>query len=97
MLENMRFHKEEEKNDPAFAKQLAGLGEIYVNDAFGSAHRAHASTEGVAQYLPAVSGFLMEQELEYLGRATDASRATRTSPFWAAPRSATRSPSSRTC
>ena len=71
MLENVRFHKEEEKNDPAFAKQLAGLGEVYVNDAFGSAHRAHASTEGVARHLPAVSGFLMEQELEYLSRATD--------------------------
>jgi phosphoglycerate kinase len=70
MLENVRFHKEEEKNDPAFAKQLAALGEVYVNDAFGSAHRAHASTEGVAHYLPAVSGFLMEQELEYLSRAT---------------------------
>ena len=71
MLENVRFHKEEEKNDPAFARQLAGLGEVYVNDAFGSAHRAHASTEGVARHLPAVSGFLMEQELEYLSRATD--------------------------
>jgi len=70
MLENVRFHKQEEKNDPAFAKKLASLGEIYVNDAFGSAHRAHASTEGVAKYLPAVSGFLMEQELEYLSRAT---------------------------
>jgi phosphoglycerate kinase len=70
MLENVRFHKEEEKNDPAFARQLAALGEVYVNDAFGSAHRAHASTEGVARYLLAVSGFLMEQELEYLGRAT---------------------------
>ena len=71
MLENTRFHKEEEKNDLAFAKQLAVLGDVYVNDAFGSAHRAHASTEGVARFLPAVSGFLMEQELEYLGRATD--------------------------
>jgi phosphoglycerate kinase len=71
MLENVRFHKEEEKNDPEFAKKLAALGEVYVNDAFGSAHRAHASTEGVARYLPAVSGFLMEQELEYLGRATE--------------------------
>ena len=70
MLENVRFHKEEEKNDPAFAKRLAAHGEVYVNDAFGSAHRAHASTEGVARHLPAVSGFLMEQELEYLGRAT---------------------------
>jgi len=70
MLENVRFHKEEEKNDVEFAKKLAALGEVYVNDAFGSAHRAHASTEGVARFLPAVSGFLMEQELEYLGRAT---------------------------
>ena len=70
MLENVRFHKEEEKNDPAFAAQLATLGEVYVNDAFGSAHRAHASTEGVARHLPAVSGFLMEQELEHLGKAT---------------------------
>ncbi|MCJ7678462.1 MAG: phosphoglycerate kinase [Anaerolineales bacterium] len=71
MLENVRFHKEEEKNEPGFAEQLAGLGEVYVNDAFGSAHRAHASTEGVAHLLPAVSGFLMEQELEYLSRATE--------------------------
>jgi phosphoglycerate kinase len=71
MLENVRFHKEEEKNDLEFAKKLAALGEVYVNDAFGSAHRAHASTEGVARYLPAVSGFLMEQELEYLSRATE--------------------------
>ena len=70
MLENVRFHKEEEKNEPGFAKKLASLGEIYVNDAFGSAHRAHASTEGVAHHLTAVSGFLMEQELEYLGKAT---------------------------
>ncbi len=70
MLENVRFHKAEEKNNPEFAQQLAALGEIYVNDAFGSAHRAHASTAGVAKFLPAVSGFLMEQELEYLGRAT---------------------------
>ncbi len=70
MLENTRFHAGEEKNDLDFARQLAALGEVYVNDAFGSAHRAHASTEGVAHFLPAVSGFLMEQELEYLGRAT---------------------------
>lgn len=70
MLENTRFHAGEEKNDPGLAKQLASLAEVYVNDAFGSAHRAHASTEGVARFLPAVSGFLMEQELEYLGRAT---------------------------
>ncbi len=70
MLENTRFHAGEEKNDPDLAKGMAALGEVYVNDAFGSAHRAHASTEGVARFLPAVSGFLMEQELEYLGRAT---------------------------
>jgi phosphoglycerate kinase len=69
MLENTRYHSEEEKNDLDFAKRLALLGEVYVNDAFGSAHRAHASTEGIARFLPAVSGFLMEQELEYLGRA----------------------------
>lgn len=71
MLENTRFHKGEEKNDLELAKQLAALGDVYVNDAFGSAHRAHASTEGVARFLPAVSGFLMEQELEYLGRAVE--------------------------
>ena len=71
LLENLRFHAEEEKNDPAFAKQLASLGDIYVNDAFGTAHRAHASTEGVAKYLPAVSGFLLEKEIEYLGTALE--------------------------
>ncbi len=70
MLENTRFHSEEEKNDLELARKMAALGDVYVNDAFGSAHRAHSSTEGVAHFLPAVSGFLMEQELEYLGRAT---------------------------
>ncbi len=70
MLENTRFHPGEEKNDLELAKQMAALGDVYVNDAFGSAHRAHSSTEGVARFLPAVAGFLMEQELEYLGRAT---------------------------
>ena len=69
LLENTRFHPEETDNDPAFAQKLAALGDIYVNDAFGSAHRAHASTEGVTHYLPAVSGFLMEKELEFLGKA----------------------------
>jgi phosphoglycerate kinase len=69
MLENTRFHAGEEKNDLDLAKQMAALGDVYVNDAFGSAHRAHSSTEGVARFLPAVSGFLMEQELEYLGKA----------------------------
>lgn len=69
LLENTRFHKGEEKNDLDLAKQMAALADVYVNDAFGSAHRAHSSTEGIARFLPAVSGFLMEQELEYLGRA----------------------------
>ncbi|HNC07808.1 MAG TPA: phosphoglycerate kinase [Anaerolineales bacterium] len=69
MLENTRFHKGEEKNDLELAKQMAALADVYVNDAFGSAHRAHSSTEGIARFLSAVSGFLMEQELEYLGRA----------------------------
>jgi phosphoglycerate kinase len=68
MLENVRFHEGETKNDPAFAKQLAALGELYVNDAFGAAHRAHASTVGIAQYLPAVAGLLMEREITTLGR-----------------------------
>ena len=67
LLENVRFHPEEEKNDPAFAKQLASLGDVYVNDAFGTAHRAHASTEGVAKILPGVAGFLMEKEIKFLG------------------------------
>jgi phosphoglycerate kinase len=67
LLENLRFHRAEEKNEPAFARQLAALGEIYVNDAFGTAHRAHASTEGVAHHLPAVAGLLMEKELNFLG------------------------------
>lgn len=71
LLENLRFHPEEEANDPAFAKQLASLGEVYVNDAFGTAHRAHASTEGVAHDLPAVAGFLMEKELNFLGAALE--------------------------
>ena len=66
LLENLRFHPEEEKNDPAFAAQLASLADVFVNDAFGAAHRAHASTEGVTHYLPAVAGFLMEKEVRYL-------------------------------
>lgn len=69
MLENVRFHKEETKNDPEFSKQLASLAEIFVNDAFGTAHRAHASTAGVADYLPAVAGFLIEREIEVMGNA----------------------------
>jgi phosphoglycerate kinase len=71
LLENTRFHPEEEKNDMAFAQRLAMLGKIYVNDAFGSAHRAHASTEGVAHYLPGVAGFLMEKEIEFLDKAAN--------------------------
>ena len=71
LLENVRFHKEEEKNDPEFAKKLASFAEIYVNDAFGTAHRAHASTEGVAHYLPAVAGFLIGKELDVMGKALE--------------------------
>lgn len=71
LLENLRFHAEEEKNDPAFAKALARLAEVFVNDAFGTAHRAHASTEGVTHYLPSVAGFLIQKELEVMGKALD--------------------------
>ncbi len=70
LLENLRFHHEEEQNDPAFAKELAGFGDVYVNDAFGSAHRAHASTEGITHFLkPSVAGYLMMKEIEYLTKA----------------------------
>jgi phosphoglycerate kinase len=68
LLENLRFHKEEEANDPGFAKELAQYADIYVNDAFGTAHRAHASTEGIAKLLPAYAGFLMEKEINFLGK-----------------------------
>ena len=72
LLENLRFHADEEANDPAFSKALASLAEVYVNDAFGSAHRAHASTEGITHYLkPAVAGLLMEKEITYLGKALE--------------------------
>ncbi len=71
LLENVRFYKKETKNDPKFAEELASLGEIYVNDAFGTAHRAHASTEGITKFLPGVAGFLMEKELDYLGKALE--------------------------
>ncbi len=71
LIENVRFHAEETKNDPEFAKQLASLAEIYVNDAFGTAHRAHASTEGVAHYLPAVAGFLIGKEISIMGGALE--------------------------
>jgi len=72
LAENLRFHAEEEANDPAFAASLARLADVYVNDAFGTAHRAHASTAGVAAHLPAVAGFLMEKELRHLGQALEA-------------------------
>jgi len=72
LLENVRFYKEETKNDPEFSKKLASIADIYVNDAFGSAHRAHASTEGVTKYLPAYAGLLIEKELEYFGKALTA-------------------------
>lgn len=69
MLENVRFHAEEEKNDPEFSKKLASLGEVYVNDAFGTAHRAHSSTVGVTKYLPSVAGYLLNKEVTYFGKA----------------------------
>lgn len=69
LLENVRFHKEEEKNDPAFAKELASMAEVYVNDAFGTAHRAHATTAGIADYLPAVCGYLINKEISIMGKA----------------------------
>lgn len=72
LLENLRFHKEETKNDPDFAKQLASLGDVFVNDAFGTCHRAHASTEGVTKYLPSVAGFLVQKEIEYFEKVTKA-------------------------
>lgn len=71
LLENVRFHPEEEKNDPEFARQLASLADVFVNDAFGTAHRAHASTEGVSHYIPAVAGFLMQKEVEAMGQALE--------------------------
>ena len=71
LLENVRFRKEETKNEPSFAKELASLGDIFVNDAFGTAHRAHASTAGIADYLPCVSGFLIEKEVKFLGSAVE--------------------------
>jgi len=71
LLENLRFHPEEKANDPGFSKDLASLVDLYVNDAFGTAHRAHASTAGVTEYLPSVAGFLMEKEIEFLGKALE--------------------------
>ena len=71
LLENVRFHKGEEKNDPELAKEFAALADVFVNDAFGTAHRAHASTAGIADYIPAVAGFLMEKEIDIMGRALE--------------------------
>ena len=71
LLENVRFHAEEEANDSAFAGQLAGLGDVFVNDAFGTAHRAHASTAGVAEFMSAVAGLLMEKEIVFIGTALE--------------------------
>ncbi len=71
LLENLRFHPEEEKNDPNFAKELSSLAEVFVQDAFGTVHRAHASTEGVTKYLPAYAGFLLKKEIDYLGKAVE--------------------------
>ncbi|TWH59262.1 phosphoglycerate kinase [Desulfitobacterium sp. LBE] len=71
LLENVRYHAEEEKNEPEFVKQLARLAEVYVNDAFGTAHRAHASTEGIAHHLPGVAGFLLQKEIESMGKALE--------------------------
>ena len=91
LLENLRFHAEEEKNDGGFAKELAALADVYVNDAFGSAHRAHASTEGIVHHVTeAAAGLLMAKEVEYLGRVLEAPER----PFvaiWAARRCRTSS------
>ena len=87
LLENLRFHKEEEKNDAAFVDKLAALGDIYVNDAFSAAHRAHASTEGVAHRLPALAGRLMQAELEALRQGAGQSQAAGLRAWSAAPRS----------
>ena len=96
LLENTRFEPGETKNDPALAKAMASLADVYVSDAFGAVHRAHASTAGVADYLPAVSGFLIQKELEVIGGAlADPKRPWW--PSWAAPRYPARSGSSTTC
>ena len=96
LLENLRFHAEEEKNDPAFAATLASYADIFVNDAFGTAHRAHASTVGIAKLLPAYAGLLMEREIEMLSKLLEA-RTGRSRRSSAAPRCPTRSRSSTTC
>ena len=95
LLENLRFHAEEEKNDPEFAAKLASYADVYVNDAFGTAHRAHASTVGVAKLLPAYAGLLMEREIEMLSHLLETRRG-RSRRSWAGPRCRTRSGSSST-
>ena len=82
LLENVRFHTGEEKNDPELAKAFANLADIYVNDAFGAAHRAHASTEGIAKYIPAVSGFLMEKELRCIRKSFSESGTSIYCDYW---------------
>ena len=89
LLENVRFMKGETKNDPELSKELASLAEIFVNDAFGTAHRAHASTAGVADYLPAVCGFLVEKEVVHHGQGSGRSGPARSSPSSAVRRSPT--------
>ena len=97
LLENLRFHPEEEKNDDDFAKELAALADVYVNDAFGAAHRAHASVEAIVRLVPeAGAGLLMEKELRYLGEAIGNPGAPVRRRSSAAPRCRTRSRSSRT-
>ena len=96
LLENLRFDPREEKNAPSFAKELADMAELYVSDAFGSVHRAHASTAGVAAFLPAVSGLLVAKELEIMGGALN-DPSVPLWRCWAVPRSATRSASSTIC
>ena len=96
LLENTRFHAGEEKNDPAFVKALAALGDLYVNDAFSAAHRAHASTEGLAHVLPAYAGRTMQAELDALDEGPRGTRSARSSPSSAAPRSRPRSTCSKT-
>lgn len=96
MLENVRYMPGETKNDPELSRQLASLADIFVNDAFGTAHRAHASTAGVADYLPAVCGFLVERELSVMARPWP-SRSIPSWPSWAAQKSPTSWASFRTC
>ena len=92
MLENLRFHKEEEANDEAFARELAAIADVYVNDAFGTAHRAHASTAGMVPFVKEkAAGLLMHKELEYLGKRAEERRRSPSWRCWAARRSRTRS------